>query len=632
MAETDQDIESLCINVIRGLALDAPHRAKSGHQGTAMALAPLAHVLFSRIIKYSAKHPLWANRDRFILSAGHASILQYAMLYLTGYGLTLDDIKEFRQWDSLTPGHPEVGHTAGVEVTTGPLGQGFANAVGMAISERWMRAKYGSDTVDHRIYAICGDGDLSEGISHEAASLAAQQKLGHLICIYDDNHVTIDGPTELALQDDAAKRFEAYGWDVIDIGDSGEDLEAIENALQRAASNEDAPSLIIIRTHIGFPSPTLTDSPSAHGYAFKDSEIAEVKRVMGLPPDEPFHVPREVIDFYRSAGSRHADELDLLVDGERVPELGTWDLSTIQEQYESQVGESVATRVASGVCLNEIASNLAVIAGGADLTGNTGTALKENPPLSPEHPSGQQLFFGVREHAMGAIMNGIALHGGRDGIVPVGGTFLVFSDYMRPAIRLAALSQAKVIYSFTHDSVGVGEDGPTHQPIEQLMSLRAIPGLTVIRPADAKETVAAWITALNRDGPTALILSRQNLPILEETNVAMAQQGQYILRDHDSPEATLIATGSEVSLCLDYADNHPVRVVSMPSWELISSEDPMVDHSIPSVSVEAGITLGWSQFANAHVGIDRFGSSAPGNEVMINLGINQKAIQDAISQ
>jgi len=621
-------LEELAINTIRGIAMDAPHKARSGHQGTAMALAPLAHVLFTRTMRYSATHPEWANRDRFILSAGHASILQYAMLYLTGFGLSLDDIQDFRQWNSLTPGHPEVGHTTGVEVTTGPLGQGFANAVGMAISERWMRENYGTEKIDHRIYAICGDGDLSEGISHEAASLAGQQKLGRLICIYDDNHITIDGPTELSLQDDAAKRFESYGWQVIDIGESAEDLDAIEDALQRARENEDAPSLVIIRSHIGYPSPTLSDTPDAHGYAFKDEEIADVKSIMDLPEDEPFYVPQEVIDFYRNAGRKYEAEASMS-DWSPDSELGSWDLDSVQELYESQVGESVATRVASGVCLNQISSDLAIIAGGADLTGNTGTAIKNSLPLSPAYPAGKQLFYGVREHAMGAIMNGIALHGG---IVPVGGTFLVFSDYMRPAIRLAALSQAKVIYSFTHDSVGVGEDGPTHQPVEQIMSLRAIPGLTVIRPADAKETVAAWITALNNDGPTALILSRQNLPILKETNVEMSQQGIYTLIDHDSPEATLIATGSEVSLCVQFAEEKPVRVISMPSWDLDGSKEFIIDASIPTVSVEAGITLGWAQYATKHVGIDRFGSSAPGNEVMHNLGINLQSIQEAISE
>ena len=626
--DINPELEELAINTIRGLAMDAPHKARSGHQGTAMALAPLAHVLYTRIMRYSANYPNWANRDRFILSAGHASILQYSMLYLTGYGLSLNDIKDFRQWGSQTPGHPEVGHTAGVEVTTGPLGQGFANAVGMAISERWMRHNYGESKINHRIFTICGDGDLSEGISHEAASLAAQQKLGRLICIYDDNHVTIDGPTELSLQDDAAKRFEAYGWNVIDIGESGEDLDNIESAFRQAIDNESQPSLIIIRSHIGYPSPSLTDSPSAHGYAFKDEEIAETKRLMGLPTDSSFYVPDDVLNLYRRVGSQHDDEISKN-DWSPESELGTWDLSEIQSEFESKVGESVATRVASGECLNSVSSNLAIIAGGADLTGNTGTALNNQTALSSENPSGKQLYFGVREHAMGAIMNGIALHGG---IIPVGGTFLVFSDYMRPAIRLAALTQAKVIYSFTHDSVGVGEDGPTHQPVEQIMSLRAIPGLNVIRPADAKETVAAWISALNHDGPTALILSRQNLPILKETNVDKAQEGSYVLIDTEDPEATLVATGSEVSLCIEYAEKNSVRVISMPSWELTNSDSLNIDTSIPSLSLEAGITLGWSRFADINIGIDRFGSSAPGNVVMNELGINIESIQNALNQ
>ena len=626
--DINPELEELAINTIRGLAMDAPHKARSGHQGTAMALAPLAHVLYTRIMRYSANYPNWANRDRFILSAGHASILQYSMLYLTGYGLSLNDIKDFRQWGSQTPGHPEVGHTAGVEVTTGPLGQGFANAVGMAISERWMRHNYGESKINHRIFTICGDGDLSEGISHEAASLAAQQKLGRLICIYDDNHVTIDGPTELSLQDDAAKRFEAYGWNVIDIGESGEDLDSIESAFRQAIDNESQPSLIIIRSHIGYPSPSLTDSPSAHGYAFKDEEIAETKRLMGLPTDSSFYVPDDVLNLYRRVGSQHDDEISKN-NWSPESELGTWDLSEIQSEFESKVGESVATRVASGECLNSVSSNLAIIAGGADLTGNTGTALNNQTVLSSENPSGKQLYFGVREHAMGAIMNGIALHGG---IIPVGGTFLVFSDYMRPAIRLAALTQAKVIYSFTHDSVGVGEDGPTHQPVEQIMSLRAIPGLNVIRPADAKETVAAWISALNHDGPTALILSRQNLPILEETNVEKAQEGSYVLIDTEDPEATLVATGSEVSLCIEYAEKNSVRVISMPSWELTNSDSLNIDTSIPSLSLEAGITLGWSRFADINIGIDRFGSSAPGNVVMNELGINIESIQNALNQ
>ena len=622
--DRNEDLERLAISTIRGISMDAPHAAKSGHQGTAMALAPLAHVLFTRILRYSAQHPNWFNRDRFILSAGHASILQYAMLYLTGFDLDLDDLKNFRQWNSPTPGHPEVGHTPGVEVTTGPLGQGFANAVGMAISERWLRNKFGSDCINHNIYTVCGDGDLSEGISHEAASLAGSQKLGNLICIYDDNHITIDGPTELSLADDAAGRFRSYGWQVIDLGELGEDLDAIENAFLEARNNTEAPSLIILRTHIGFPSPSLTDSPSAHGYAFKDDEISETKGVMGLPIDESFYVPAEVLSYYRDAGNRFSEEADSY-DWDPDQHIGNWNLSSVRTMYEDKVGESVATRVASGVCLNEVSKQFSIIAGGADLTGNTGTALDSSEQLSATNPDGQQLFYGVREHAMGAIMNGIALHGC---ITPVGGTFLVFSDYMRPAIRLAALSKAKVIYSFTHDSVGVGEDGPTHQPIEHIMSLRTIPGLLVIRPADAKETVAAWITALEHDGPTALILSRQNLPILAGTDVDLAQNGNYLLVEHENPDATLLATGSEVSLCVDFARTKPVNVVSIPSWELSDRnswpDGPRV------ISVEAGVTLGWSQYASDSIGIDRFGASAPGGTVLTNLGINADSIDQVL--
>jgi len=632
--ETDNDLEQLAINTIRGLSMDAPHAASSGHQGTAMALAPLAHVLFTRVLRYSAKHPDWFNRDRFILSAGHASILQYAMLYLTGYGLTLDDLKDFRQLGSITPGHPEVGHTAGVEVTTGPLGQGFANAVGMAISERWLRANFGSENISHNVFVICGDGDLSEGISHEAASLAGSQQLGNLICIYDDNHITIDGPTELSLEDDAGKRFEAYGWNVIDLGESGEDLDAIENALLDAKANTGSPTIIILRTHIGHPSPSLTDSPSAHGYAFKENEIFETKELMGLPPEKAFYVPSEVLDIYRAAGERYQQEAEAY-NWNPEDNMGTWNLSSTQKLYEESVGESVATRVASGVCLNEIAKNLSMIAGGADLTGNTGTALTNCEQLSPSSPSGKQLFYGVREHAMGAVMNGIALHGC---IVPVGGTFLVFSDYMRPAIRLAALSKAKVIYSFTHDSVGVGEDGPTHQPIEQIMSLRTIPDLLVIRPADAKETVAAWVAALNHDGPTALILSRQNLPILAETDVDLAQKGSYFLKEDKDANATLIATGSEVSLCMEYAANEPVNVLSIPSWELAEQFSPEIqrwDEYLADkrvISVEAGVTLGWSRYADSSIGIDRFGASAPGNQIMDALGINISNIDKELKE
>lgn len=633
------DIERRGIDVIRGLAMDAPHAARSGHQGTAMALAPLAHVLFTRIMNYDAANPTWADRDRFVLSAGHASILQYAMLHLTGFGLTLDDLKNFRQWGSQTPGHPEVGHTAGVEVTTGPLGQGVANAVGMAIAERWLRARHGSDICDHNVFAVCGDGDLAEGLSHEAASLAGHQKLGRLVYIYDDNHISIDGPTELSLSDDAAKRFSAYGWHVNNIGEAAEDCDTLEAALREAIAVDDAPSLIIMRSHIAFPSPDQTDDPHAHGYSLLDDEIAATKAVMGLP-NESFHVPDDVLGWYRQAGTRGAgvrerwqsryeafsddrEGLDACLEGRG---LSDWAANLPHVT----VGESVATRKASASCLNAIVDAVpGLVPGGADMTGNTGTELKDATALTPEEPGGRQLYYGVREHAMGAIMNGMALHGG---IIPVGGTFLVFSDYMRGAVRLAALSQAKVIYSWSHDSVGVGEDGPTHQPVEQLMSLRTIPGLRVIRPADANETAAAWRIAIDGDGPTAMILTRQNVPVLEGTLDAPVDRGAYVLQRAQDPVVVLIGTGSEVSLCVDAAaqldrDGIATSVVSMPSWDLFDAQDrdyraSVLPDGVPTLSVEAGVTLGWRAYADVCIGIDRFGASAPGDTVMDKLGIN----------
>lgn len=633
------EIERRAIDVIRGLAMDAPHAARSGHQGTAMALAPLAHVLYSRIMKYDAADPAWPDRDRFVLSAGHASILQYSMLYLAGFGLTLDDIKDFRQWGSATPGHPEVGHTAGVEVTTGPLGQGVGNAVGMAIAERWLRARYGSGICDHHVFAVCGDGDLAEGVSHEAASLAGHQKLGRLIYIYDDNHVSIDGPTELSLSDDVVKRFSGYGWHVNNLGEAAEDCDALEAALRDAMTVEDAPSLIVVRSHIGFPSPDQTDDPHVHGYSLLDEEISATKAVMGLP-DEPFHVPDEVVEWYREAGRRgaaereawqarwgaYADDRESLEATYGARGLGDWSAKLPT----SEVGESVATRKASSACLNAAVDVVpGIIAGGADLTGNTGTELKGASPLSPEEPGGRQLFYGVREHGMGAVMNGMALHGG---VIPVGGTFLVFSDYMRGAVRLAALSGAKVIYSWTHDSVGVGEDGPTHQPIEHVMSLRTMPGLRVIRPADANETAAAWQIAIDGDGPTAMILTRQNVPTLDGTAEAPVDKGAYVLRPAEGAQVVLIGTGSEVSVCVEAAERLAAEgvaasVVSMPSWDMFDAQDEtyrksVLPDGVPALSVEAGVTLGWAAYADDSIGIDRFGASAPGGLVMEKLGIN----------
>jgi transketolase len=647
--EPTAELEQRAINVIRGLAMDAPAKANSGHQGTAMALAPLAHVLWTRIMRYDASAPEWADRDRFILSCGHASILQYAMLYLTGYGLTLDDLKEFRQWGSATPGHPEAGHTAGIEVTTGPLGQGFANGVGMAIAEASLRDRFGPDVCDHHVYAMVSDGDLSEGVSHEAASLAGHLGLGRLVYVYDDNHISIDGPTELALSDDAAKRFDAYGWHVLELGEAAEDLDALEQALLEAKSVDDRPSLIILRSHIAYPSPRLTDDASAHGLAFKPEDIAETKALMGLP-DEPFYVPDDVLDFYRQAGTRGR------VAREDWEQRAHAALAGREAEWEATLGsrglpgwtdvlpayteaDKPATRVASGDCVAALADVVpGLVAGAADLIGNTGTKLPGKEVMSARTPSGPQIHFGIREHAMGSIMVGAARHGG---VLPVGGTFLVFSDYMRPAARLAALSDAKCVFVWTHDSVGVGEDGPTHQPVEHVMSLRMIPGLTVIRPADGNETAAAWRVAIEGDGPVALILSRQNAPVLPTTAeraVEGVDRGGYVIADADSPDVVLVGTGTEVAVALEAAgilaeEGRSVQVVSLPCWSRFDAQDAAYRESVlppgvPTVSVEAGVTIGWERYADASVGIDRFGASAPGSVVLRELGITPEHVAD----
>jgi transketolase len=638
------ELERRAIDVVRGLAMDAPNAARSGHQGTAMALAPLAHVLWTRILRYDAAAPEWPDRDRFVLSNGHASILLYSMLYLTGYGLTLDDLRQFRQWGSRTPGHPERLHTPGVEVTTGPLGQGFANGVGMGIAERWLRDRFGSDVVDHHTFVIAGDGCLEEGISHEAASLAGHLGLGRLIYVYDDNHVSIDGPTELALDDDPVGRFEAYGWDVDNLGEAAEDLDALEGALRRAMAVTDKPSLIVLRSHIAYPSPDHTDDFETHGYALKDPEIAAAKAVMGLP-DEPFWVPDEVVELYRAAGARGRDERLAWErrDAERAgdTELEAALAATGVPGWEAKLpsftpGDTIATRVASGTCVNALADVVpGMLVGSADLTGNTGVKLKEGVTQSRDEPGGRQVHYGIREHGMGGIMNGMAAHGG---VLPVGGTFLVFSDYMRGAVRLAALSRTKVVYSWTHDSVGVGEDGPTHQPIEHLAALRAMPGLQVIRPADANEVAEAWRIAIDTDGPTALILSRQGLPVLDGTAGGdRVSRGGYVLRDSDSPpQVVLVGTGSEVSVCLEAADRLgadgvAARVVSLPCWGLFELQDDgyqsaVLPDGVPTLSVEAATTFGWSRYADASIGIDRFGASAPGEVALAELGITAEHV------
>ena len=636
---TTPDLEQRAIDVIRGLALDGPNAARSGHQGTAMALAPLAHVLWTRVMNYDAEAPDWPDRDRFVLSNGHASILLYSMLYLTGYGLTLDDLKAFRQWGSITPGHPEAGHTPGVEVTTGPLGQGVANGVGMGMAERWLRSQFGADVVDHHTFVVAGDGCLEEGISHEAASLAGHLQLGRLVYVYDDNHVSIDGPTELALDDDPVKRFEAYGWHVENVGEIANDLDGLEGALRRAMEVDDAPSLVVLRSHIAYPSPDHTDDYETHGYALKDAEITAAKAVMGIP-DEPFWVPDDVLELYREAGRRGRgarlrwqERLDAWT-GDRAA-FDAAQAGAGLDGWEAKLpsftpGDQIATRVASATCLNAVAPVIpGLLVGSADLTGNTGVKLDDGVTQSGGDPGGRQVHYGIREHAMGGIMNGLAHHGG---VLPVGGTFLVFSDYMRGAVRLAALSESKVVYSFTHDSVGVGEDGPTHQPIEHVAALRAIPQLRVIRPADANETAEAWQVAVDSEGPTALVLSRQNLPVLEGTSGGdRVSRGAYVLVDPPvAPDVCLVATGSEVWVCVEAAKalgdaGVAARVVSLPCWELfaLQGEDyrlSVLPEGLPTLSVEAATTFGWDRYADDSLGIDHFGASAPGQVVLEKFG------------
>lgn len=639
------DLEARQINTIRALALDAVKRANSGHTGTAMALAPLAHVLFSKVLKYDASEPTWPDRDRFILSAGHASMLLYSMLYLTGYGIELDDLKDFRQMGSRTPGHPEVGVTPGVEVTTGPLGQGIANAVGMALAERHLQKRLGSEVVDHRVWAICGDGDLMEGVSHEAASLAGHQQLGNLVVIYDDNRITIDGTTDLTLSDDAQRRFESYGWAVRDLGEASEDTALLEESLLDASEQNQKPTLLILRSHIGFPSPTAVDTPGAHGAITDDAEIAGAKKAMNMDPESQFEVDDDVLAAYREAGTRGvalrkewlARVADSELDATWIDTLltGTPLANWTDELPTYEAGASLATRNANNQVVDALIDVVpSLVSGSADLTGNTGTNIATEP-MTPSTPEGRKLYYGVREHGMGSVANGMALHGG---IIPVVGTFLVFADYMRPSVRMAALSSAKVIFVWSHDSIGVGEDGPTHQPVEQVASLRAIPDLPVIRPADGNEVSQAWEIAVGREGPTAIILTRQNVPVLEGTaKQGQVQRGAYVLIDAPDPAVILAGTGSEVQLCVEAAgslaeDGIASRVVSMPSWELFQEQatayqEEVLPAQIPVVGVEAGISFGWDRWADATVTINEFGASAPGNEVMERFGFTASAVE-----
>ncbi len=659
MSDTD-DLAQRSIQTIRFLAVDAVERANSGHAGLPMGAASMAYVLFTRHLRMNPANPAWPDRDRFILSAGHGSMLLYALLHLTGYDLPLEELKRFRQWGSRTPGHPEYGHTPGVETTTGPLGQGFANGVGMAMAEAHLAAMFnrpGHPVVNHRTYAIVSDGDLMEGVASEAASLAGHLKLGRLIYLYDCNRISIEGSTALAFTEDVAARFSAYGWQVVDVPD-GDDLAAVDRALEECEADEGRPSLIVAHTHIGYGSPHKQDTAAAHANPLGPDEVRLTKEAAHWPLEPEFYVPDDVRAHFRTALARgEALEREW---NERVaaytrahPELGEQLTLALRGEVPQDLaarlprfapGQSLATRSASGQVLNALAPALPTLFGGsADLSPSNDTELKGLGSFEPDSPAGPNIHFGVREHAMGAALNGMALHGG---VIPYGATFLVFSDYERPAIRLAALSRIPSVFVFTHDSVAVGEDGPTHEPVEHLMALRAIPGLTVIRPADAGETAVAWQTVIEGRRPAALILTRQKVPVLDASlgSPRGLAKGGYVLKDPAGvPELILIGTGSEVHLALAAAETLEaegiaVRVVSLPSWELFQAQSQSYrDEVLPPgvrarVSVEAGVTLGWSQWvgdAGAAVGIDRFGASAPGDEVMRRLGMTVERVVGA---
>ncbi len=651
--------DTLAANVIRGLAMDGVQRANSGHPGMPMGTAALAHVLWTRFLRHNPTDPKWFDRDRFVLSAGHGSMLLYSLLHLTGYDLPLDQIEQFRQLGSITPGHPEYGLTPGVEITTGPLGQGFATGVGMALAEAFLAATYnrpGFPIVDHYTYAIVSDGDLEEGISHEAASLAGHLKLGKLIYLYDDNHISIDGPTSLSYSDDVPKRFEAYGWHVQKV--DGYDMPGIAAALRATQAVTDQPSLLVCRTHIGYGSPNKQDTAEAHGSPLGEEEVRLTRQALGLPPDEQFWVPDAVLARYRTAlttGAERQRGWDELFAGYQAayPEQAASFQGALAGQLPEgwdaampawQPGDKLATRAASGKVLDAIAPRIPTLVGGsADLTPSNNTRFRGAVDIAPGKLGGRYIRFGIREHAMGAILNGLALHGG---VIPYGGTFLVFSDYMRGAVRVSAIMGAPAIFVWTHDSVGVGEDGPTHQPVEHFAALRAIPNLVTLRPADANETAAAWRYALtHRDRPVALFLTRQGLPVLPgtaEAGIEKLARGAYILADaaDGKPDVILIGTGSEVSLALAASDllagkGVRARVVSMPSWELFEAQDATYRDSVlpravtARVSVEAGVTLGWDRYvgwSGAMVGIDRFGESGKGPAVMAHLGITAEHV------
>ncbi|MEK9136677.1 MAG: transketolase, partial [Bacteroidota bacterium] len=632
-------------------------KAKSGHPGMPMGMAAPAYALWTRHLKHNPRNPKWVNRDRFVLSAGHGCMLLYSLLHLTGYDLSLDEIKNFRQWGSKTPGHPEYGHTPGVEVTTGPLGQGISNAVGMAIAEKYLEAYFNRDgrIIDYRIYVIAGDGCLQEGVSSETCSLAGHLRLNNLIVIYDDNHITIDGHTDLSFGEDVAKRYEAYGWFVQTVGGDGNDLPAFERALEAAKHEKERPSLIKLRTHIGFGSPNKQDSHDAHGSPLGDEEVALTKKRYGWDPEKKFFIPDEALKVFRKEvekGAQREAEWDALFEkyATAYPELAKKFKRAAErklpENWEQVWAESVpkfdpatplATREAQGKVLDAIMPKLPLVLGGsADLTPSNNTKFKGTTDFSKANRLGRYIRYGVREHGMGAIMNGIAVS---DMLIPYGGTFFTFVDYMRPAVRLAALSKYPTIFVYTHDSIGLGEDGPTHQAVEHLASLRAMPGLVVLRPADANETAYAWKFALERrDGPTVLALTRQKLPVLDPAKFASADnlsKGAYVLAGASNPQVLLLATGSEVSLALKAYDQLTAggiraRVVSMPSWELFEMQSKEYKESVlppavkARVAVEAGVKLGWERYIGERgefIGMSSFGASAPADVAFKNFGI-----------
>jgi transketolase len=657
------ELDSLCINTIRILSAECVQKAKSGHPGMPMGAAPMAYVLWARFLKYNPSNPKWPDRDRFVLSAGHGSMLLYSLLHLTGYDLSLEELKNFRQWESKTPGHPEYGHTPGVETTTGPLGQGFSNGVGMAIAERYLATKFNRpdfEIVNHYTYGIASDGDLMEGISHEAASLAGHLGLGKLIYFYDDNHVSIEGSTDLAFTENRVARFGAYGWHVQRI-DDGNDLKAVEKAIAAAQNETRRPSVIAVRTHIGYGSPNKQDKASAHGEPLGEEEIKLAKKTLGWPMEPQFFIPDQALQHFRKAIERGKEQeirwQELFRSYEKAyPDLAEdwhrWMDGDLPDGWDKEIPvfaadqKGMATRAASGTVLNAIAKRVHnLIGGSADLAPSTKTLIKGEADFQAEHYGARNFHFGVREHGMAGILNGMALHGG---LIPYGGTFLIFSDYMRPSIRLAALMNLKVIYVFTHDSIGLGEDGPTHQPIEQLAALRAIPNLTVLRPCDAAETAEAWRFALTKKrGPVAVVLTRQTVPTLDRNSFAPSEEfhrGAYVLLDpkEGKPNLILLASGSEVHIAIEAAKKLEVkgaspRVISFPCWELFDVQPEVYQAQVlppeicARVAIEAGVTQGWHRYVGEKgeiVGLNHFGASAPYKTLYEKFGLTADEVVD----